>query len=142
LSQNLPAEIVYCHERARQAQEKADRAATDELRADFLAVANGWLVLAHSYEHQHRLSQTVLEFERRRNTGALARVLQEQGSVFDPDDIAKLAIAYHGVLKRLGLADRENGATLLIAKRIIHFASQGERDTDSLTAATLKALFK
>jgi hypothetical protein len=138
--QNLPAEIVYCYERARQAREKAECAATEALRTDFLAVANGWLLLAHSYEHQHRLSRTVSEFERRRNVGAITRMLREQGGVFDPDEIAKLTIAYHAVLDELGLADRENGATLVVAKRIIHLAAQGERDPERLTAATLEAL--
>jgi hypothetical protein len=37
-------------------------------------------------------------------------MLRERRSVFDPDDIAKLDIAFHAVLHQLGLADREDGA--------------------------------
>jgi len=44
------------------------------------------------------------------------------------------------VLHQLGLADREDGATLIVAKRIIDLAMQGERDPERLTAATVEAL--
>ncbi|HSY88600.1 MAG TPA: hypothetical protein VLA85_18680, partial [Verrucomicrobiae bacterium] len=43
-------------------------------------------------------------------------------------DIAKLDIAYHAVLHQLRLADREDGATLIVAKRVIDLAIMGERE--------------
>jgi hypothetical protein len=57
-------------------------------------------------------------------------------------DIAKLEIAYHAVLHQLGLTDREDGATLIVAKRIIDLATQGEDDPERLAAATVEALAK
>jgi hypothetical protein len=140
--QNLAAEIIHCYERARQAREKAELAANDEFKADFLEAEGRWLALAHSYGRQHALSRTVIEFDRRRNAGAITRVLREQRGVFEPDVIAWLDIAYHTVLDRLGLPDREDGATLVVAKRIIDLATQGERDPERLTAATIEALSK
>ena len=59
-----------------------------------------------------------------------------------PDDIAKFDIAYHAVLHHFGLADREDGATLMVAKRIVDLAILGERDPERLTAAIVEALAK
>ena len=140
--QNLAAEIIHCYERARLAREKAERAVNDEFRDEFYAAEGRWLALALSYERQHQLSRTLDEFDRRRKAGAITRMLREHRRVFDPEDIAKLDIAYHAVLCQLGLADREDGATLMVAKRIIDLAMLGERDPERLTAATLEALTK
>jgi hypothetical protein len=138
--ENLAAEIIHCYERARQAREKAKVASSDEFRADFIAAESRWLALAYSYERQHQLSRTVSEFDRRRKAGAITRMLREQGGAFDPDVVAQLDIAYHTVLHHLGLADREDGATLMVARRVIDLAAQGERDPERLTAGTLEAL--
>jgi len=136
--QNLAAEIINCYQRARQAREKADRAINDDFKADFLAAEGRWLALAHSYELQHRLSRTVAEFDRRRKAGSITRMLREQGVAFDPDDVARLTIAYDAVLHQLGLVDREDGTTLMVAKRIVDLASLGERDPERLVATTLE----
>ena len=69
-------------------------------------------------------------------------MLREQGLALDPEAVAQLDIAYHAVLGQLGLADRENGATLTIAKRIVDLAAEGDRDPERLTAATVKAFAK
>jgi hypothetical protein len=140
--QNLAADIINCYERARQAREKAERASNDEFRAEFHAAEGRWLALALRYERQHQLSRTLDEFDRRRKAGAITRMLQEHRRVFDPSDIAKFEIAYHAVLHQLGLADREDSATLMVAKRIIDLAAQGERDPERLAAATSEGLAK
>ena len=41
------------------------------------------------------------------------------------------------MLHQLGLVDREDGATLMVAKRIIDLATLGERDPERLMAATM-----
>ncbi len=69
-------------------------------------------------------------------------MLREHGGAFEPDDITRLTVAYGAVLHQVGLADREDGATLIVAKRIIDLATQGERDPERLTAATVEALTK
>jgi hypothetical protein len=135
---NLAAEIINCYERAYQAREKAERATDPQFRADFLAAENRWLALAESYEKQHRLTRTVAEFDRRRKAGAIARMIQERGGVFDPGVLSRMTVAYQAVLSELKLVDREDGATLLVARRIVDFATQGERDPERLVAATLE----
>lgn len=138
--QNLSAEIIHCYERARKAREKAERARDEKFKAEFLASESRWLALAHSYERQHQLSRTVAEFARQKNVGAITRMIREQGGAFDPEVIARMDVAYHAVLHQLGLADREYGATLVVAKLIIDLASQGERDPEQLMIATLEEL--
>jgi hypothetical protein len=138
--QNLAAEIVKCYERARLAGERAERANND-FKADFLAAERRWLVLAQTYEHQHRLS-SIAGFDRLRKAGAISRTLLEQGVTLDPDDVTRLDVAYYAVLRHLGLVQREDGATLLVAKRIVQLAAEGQRDPERLMAATIKALSK
>ena len=55
--------------------------------------------------------------------GAVMRI-----NAFDPDDIKVLVTAFEGALQKLGLVNRKDSATTLIAKRIISLAQQGERD--------------
>jgi len=69
-------------------------------------------------------------------------MLREQGLALDPEAVAQLDIAYHAVLHQLGLVDREDGATLTVAKRIVDLAAEGERDPERLTAATVKTFAK
>jgi hypothetical protein len=47
---------------------------------------------------------------------------------FDPDDIKVLVTAFEGALQKLGLVQRTDPTTTLVAKRIISLAQQGERD--------------
>jgi hypothetical protein len=138
--ENMTAEIIHCYERARLAREKAERALNDGFKAEFIEAEKRWLALAYSYERQHQLSRTVAEFARRRNAGVIVRMLREQGGAFDPEVLGRLDVAYHAVLHQLGLCDREDRATLMVAKRIIDLAAQGERDPERLTAETVAAL--
>jgi hypothetical protein len=138
--QNLAAEIINCYERARLARERAEHT-NDDFKADFLAAERRWLVLALTYEHQHRLS-SIAGFDRLRKAGAITRTLLEQGVAFDPDDVTRLDIAYHAVIRHLGLVEREDSARLLVAKRIVELAAEGVRDPERLMTATIKALPK
>jgi hypothetical protein len=138
--QNVAAEITDCYERARQAREKAEIASSDDLRAELLAAESRWLALAQSYEHHHRPSRNIADLDHRANDGAIVRLLGKGGGAFDPADVARLIIAYDAVLRRLNLAARQDGITLMIAERIIGLATQGERDPERLMARTIEAL--
>jgi hypothetical protein len=140
MAQNLVTEIGHCYERARQAREKAERAINAKLKAEFLAAESQWLALAHSYEEEYGWSRSLAGVDRRRDPSAVTRMLWLRGCVFEPEVITKLTIAYHAVLHQLGLVDREDGATLMVAKLIIDLVAQGERDTERLTAAMVEAL--
>jgi hypothetical protein len=57
-------------------------------------------------------------------------------------DVTRLTVAYHAVLDLLGISEREDVATLRVAKQIVDIVAQGERDPERLTAATVEALTK
>jgi hypothetical protein len=125
--QNVSAETVYCHERARQAREKADRATAAEARCDHLAAEARWLSMARSYELQRGLS-TMLG-----GKGSIAQMAR----AFDPEVVAIINSAFGAVFADLRLSDRDDAAALRIARRIIELASAGERDPERLKAVTL-----
>jgi len=56
----------------------------------------------------------------------LSRLLQN--CAFGPDDIGRMTTAYEDALRVLGLTDRTDPITEIIAKKIIDVAQTGERD--------------
>jgi hypothetical protein len=68
----------------------------------------------------------------------LTRFLHD--SAFGPDEIAAMAAAFEGALRKLDLIDRTDPATELVARKIIDFAQQGERDPVRLRDRTVEAL--
>ncbi len=59
-----------------------------------------------------------------------------QDTSFDPEAIEVLNTAYLGVCSDLGLTDRSDGATEMVAKRVIELAKD-TRDPERLRAAVL-----
>jgi hypothetical protein len=68
------------------------------------------------------------------------RLLLEHDHAFEPDDIAPLVSAFEDALRALRLVDRDDPATMLVAKTIIQFAKDGERDPIRLRDAAIKSL--
>jgi hypothetical protein len=66
-------------------------------------------------------------------------VIKEDGA-FTPEDANILIAVFEDTLKDLGLVDREDPATLLVAKRIIQLAKHGERDPARLHDLALKSI--
>jgi len=69
---------------------------------------------------------------------AIHRLLQN--TVFGPDDITSMAEAYENALRTLGLVDRNDPVTEIVAKKIIEIAQTGERDPLRLAALTIQQL--
>jgi hypothetical protein len=63
-----------------------------------------------------------------------------QGKAFGPDEIAVMVKAFEDTLRELGLADRTDPATEIVARRIIDLAHQGERDPVRLRDRTIESL--
>jgi hypothetical protein len=63
-----------------------------------------------------------------------------QHSAFNQDDIDRMVAAYEHCLDALGLADRSDPVTELIARQIIEITQTGERDPIVIGAQVLKAL--
>ena len=56
------------------------------------------------------------------------RLLLEHDHSFGPKDIPKLILAFEAVLKELNLNNREEPATMLVAKAIVLAAKDGDLD--------------
>jgi hypothetical protein len=125
--QNVSAETIYCHERPRQAREKADAATAAEARSDHLAAEARWLALAHSHELRRRLTATL------GGNGSIAQMAR----AFDPEVVAIINSAFSAVFADLRLSDRDEAVALRLARRIIELAAAGERDPERLKATTL-----
>ena len=70
------------------------------------------------------------------------RTFLEHDHSFGPEDIANLSAAFEAARSKLGLVDRTDPATMAVAKLIIEFAKEGERDAERLCALALKQLSK
>ena len=65
-------------------------------------------------------------------------LLKTQGS-FEPEEVAMLGSVFEEVLQALGLVDRQDLATEMVAKKVIELAKAGVRDPDRLKALTVQA---
>ena len=61
-------------------------------------------------------------------------------STFDPEHCQALGIAFEACLTQLGLVDRSDPLTVMIAKKIIELGQRGVRDPDRLCELTAKEL--
>lgn len=66
-------------------------------------------------------------------------LLQQHDHAFGPEEVDILVAAYEGALAQLQLIAREDPATLLVAKRIIDLAKDGERDPIRLREGAIGA---
>jgi hypothetical protein len=57
---------------------------------------------------------------------------------FEPELLASMGVAFAAACEALGLADKTDQATELVASRIIALARCGEHDAERLKAAVLK----
>jgi hypothetical protein len=69
---------------------------------------------------------------------AIYRLMQHAGSA--PEDVERMGAAYERALVELGLKDRNDPLTEIIAKHIIEIAHTGERDPDLICDAALKRI--
>jgi hypothetical protein len=63
-----------------------------------------------------------------------------RSGVFNPEEIKVLSTAFEDTLRELGLADRSDPLTEIVAKKIIELAHQGERDPGRLREQAVRSL--
>ena len=68
------------------------------------------------------------------------RLIIKNDHAFSPDEAKALVEAFEDTLRALNLAGREDPITMLVAKRIVELAKQGERDPVQLRERTLKTI--
>jgi hypothetical protein len=69
---------------------------------------------------------------------AIYRLLQN--SPLGPEEIAVLTDAYEGTLRAVGLVDRSDPVTELIAKKVLELAQRGVREAKQLSALAVEEL--
>jgi len=69
-------------------------------------------------------------------------LLVEEKTFFSPEDITALATAFENTLRTLRLADRNDPIVLMVAKKIIELARQGERNPERLRALVISQFEK
>jgi hypothetical protein len=67
-------------------------------------------------------------------------LLKAESAVFGPDELRDIAAAFEVIRERLGLTNREDPATLMLAKLTIELAKQGEFTAASLRDRVLKEM--
>ncbi len=65
-------------------------------------------------------------------------LITRQG-VFTPEEVTMLANVFEDVLRTLGLVDRKDPMTEMVAKKLIELATPGMRDPVRLKALTIQA---
>ena len=65
-----------------------------------------------------------------------------KGQPFDPELVKAMGIAFENACKELGLVDRTDPITSLVARTVIGFAQRGIKTSDQLTTATLEEIKK
>ena len=63
-----------------------------------------------------------------------------QNTTFGPHEIAVLVAAFEGALRQMGLFDRADPATEMVARKTIELAKYGERDPVRLRERVVKAM--
>lgn len=62
-----------------------------------------------------------------------------KGRIFDPEAITAMTEVFVDLCDRLGLKDKADSATQLVAEKVIELAGTGAYDEDGLRAAALRA---
>jgi hypothetical protein len=66
-------------------------------------------------------------------------LLEAEAGAFAPDDVRALVSAFEASLEALQLVDRSDPAVLMVARRLIAFAKEGNRDPIGLRDRVVKS---
>jgi hypothetical protein len=65
--------------------------------------------------------------------------LLRRQDVFTPEEVTVLGNVFEDVLRTLGLVDRKDPMTEMVAKKVVELAMAGIREPNRLTALTIQA---
>ena len=133
---NLSDQIRDCLQHAEDcARKAAAQPDGSRLRQDFLAMEQRWLSLARSYELGERLNDFTYETARKASAPITPFL---RGQAFDPETVDAMAKAFVTTCEALGLSNRDDSMTELVAETIIELAQRGIKDPTALHMATIK----
>jgi hypothetical protein len=67
-------------------------------------------------------------------------MLEANPGVFGPEELRDIVRAFEAVMKDMGLTDRKDPATIMLAKLMMELAKQGQFTAASLRARALKEM--
>src|SRR5262249_15478767 len=133
---NLSDQIRECLEHAEDcARRAAERPDGSPLKQDFLNLEKRWLDLSRSFQLGERLDDFTNE-TKRKASASITPFLQAQA--FDPETVQAMANALVTRCEALGLSDRDDAMTQLVAEKIIELAKRGLKNPRALHFAAIK----
>jgi hypothetical protein len=132
LSEQIRECLQQAEDCARNAAELPDGS---PVRQDYLKLEKGWLKLARSFQLGEQLTEFTNE-AKRKASARITPLLQDQA--FDPETAQAVANALVMTCEALGLSDRDDAMTQLVAEKIIELAKRGLKNPTELHLATIK----
>jgi hypothetical protein len=132
----LTEQIRECLEHADDCARKA-AAQTDgsSLKQDFLNLEMNWRSLARSIQ----LSERLADFTNQSKRTAIEPIIPFlRGQAFDPETVEAMGTALVTACESLGLRDRNDAITNLVAEKIIELAQRGIKQSTALHLAAIK----
>jgi len=133
---NLSEQIRGC---LNHAEDCARRAAAEPdgstLKQDFLDLEKRWLDLARSFQLGEQLTEFTNEAKRKVRAPITAFL---RGQAFDPETIQAITNALVMTCEALGLSNRDDAMTQLVAEKIIELAKHGLKNPTELHLAAIK----
>src|SRR5262249_16578798 len=134
LSEQVRECLEYAEGCARKAAEHPDGTS---LKQDFLNLEKRWLELARSFQFGEQLT----DFNNEANRKASARITPFlQGQAFDPETDQAVANSLVMTCEVLGLSNRDDAMTQLVAEKIIELAKRRLKNPTELHLAAIKEL--
>jgi len=133
---NLSDQIRECLEHAEDcARRAAEQPDGSPLKQDFLNLEKRWLDLSRSFQLGERLDDFTNETKRKASASITPFL---QGQAFDPETVQAMANALVATCEALGLSDRDDAMTQLVAEKIIELAKRGLKNPRALHFAAIK----
>jgi hypothetical protein len=133
---NLSEEIRECLQHADDcAREAAAQPKGSPSKQDYLNLEKRWFDLARGFE----LGELPTDFTHKAKRRASATIIPFlQGQAFDPETVQAMANALVMTCEALGLSDRDDAMTQLVAEKIIELAKRGLKNPTALHLAAIK----
>jgi hypothetical protein len=141
---NLSEQIRDCLHRAEDCAQKAAAQTDQKLKQGFLDNERRWLMLAQSYDFTQRLGdfsdEAKLKADDLNSGGQRAAPITPllQDRAFDPETAQAVANALVMTCEALGLSNRDDAMTQLVAEKIMELAKRGLKNPTELHLAAIK----
>src|SRR5215471_12623633 len=132
LSEHTRECLQHAEDCARKAAEQPNGS---RLKQDFLNLEKRWLELSRSFQLGERLTDFTNEANRKASAPITPFL---QGQAFDPETVQAMTNALVATCEALGLSDRDDAMTQLVAEKIIELAKRGLKNSTALRLAAIK----